>query len=365
MRRLFLFALMFVCLFTYCVSSQEHQQDKKKPFGVFFAIHLEAGELSKGRYQERIWPKLVNLVKMADKYNAKLTLMFNPQWAEFILEDKEKFNLVKKWQKNGHEIALHYHNIYHGDWNGYTNREDEKYTKEARYRGKVKEMMKLMEKLAKPDKILTMCMGPEKQADNRKVIEIDEIDYPDGIIYDIDAFNVGLSQVLRTKFKNRTILHLKHHFFAPHREEHFERVKKEFQEAKPYEVLGVVTHGSDFARDPEFFKKWFEFVKKNGAKIRTVREIIKDYPKNKIVDVKWVAQKEFERPSPRKERKEIFEKIRKFHKLLKEKKEQGFDTSRAEELDKKSRRAAKKGDWDEAERLLDEAIKILEGLKSK
>jgi hypothetical protein len=359
MRRLSIFLLLFVWLGTYCALPQEKKQDKKGPFGVFFAIHLEARELSKGKYQERIWPKLVELVKMADKYKAKLTLMFNPQWAEYILKDKEKFSLVKEWQKNGHEVALHYHNIYHGDWNGYTNREDEKYTDEARYRGKVKEMMKLLKKLAKPEKVLTMCMGPEKEADNHKVIEIDDVDYPDGIIYDIDGFNVGLTKVLRTKYKGRTLLHLKHRIID---RRSFEQIKKDIKRAKRYEVLGVVTHGSDFARNPEFFKKWFEFTKKNNIKIQTVKEIIKRYPEDEIVDVKWITQKEFKRPVAR---KDIFRKVRRFHKLLREKKAEGVDTSKAEELGKKSRKAAKRGDWKKAEELLDEAIKILEELDKK
>ncbi|MCX6901593.1 MAG: hypothetical protein NT105_23180 [Verrucomicrobia bacterium] len=321
----------------------------------FFAVHCEAGTAN-----PVMWDALTRFVAMADRYSAKLTLMFNPQWAEFICPDKERFDRVKSWQKNGHEVAVHYHNIVHGDWNGHTNRQDERYTRDRRYRGTVPEMMASLQKLAAPDTMLTMCMGPDARWDSLNEVEIDEADYPDGIVYDVDGMDVGLTRLMKTKFKGRDLFHLKHHFFAPDRRaEHLDKIKEEFRRAKPGEVLGVVTHEADFARSPEFIEQWFQFCQENKADIKTVREIVRSYPPDKVVEVPCVRQ---EVGSPRKP-EAIFAKVRRFQGALRAAKEKGLDTSAAEELDRKSREAARGGDHEEAGRLLDKATELLERSK--
>ncbi|MDQ7780109.1 MAG: hypothetical protein RDV41_10430, partial [Planctomycetota bacterium] len=258
------------------------------PFATFFAVHMEANELSHGKYQAEQWPNLIKFVETADKYDAKLTLLFNPQWAEFVLQDEKKLAVVKGWQKNGHEVGLHFHWVRHGDWNGYTNRKDGKYTNDPRYRGPVGEMMTLIAKLAEPDKILTMCMGPEPKVDSPGEVEIDETDYPDGILYDLDGMNLGVGKPVKTRFGEKELVHLWHHFFAsPRRTEHLDRIREEFTKAGADEVLGVVTHEADFGRDPEFIELWFKFCSEQNVKIKTVRSIIAEYPKDKIAEVKY------------------------------------------------------------------------------
>ncbi len=326
------------------------------PRAVFFAIHLEAGELTRGRRQEEQWPNAVGLVGMADRYGAKLTLMFNPQWAEHLLAREDRLKAVRAWQKNGHEIAVHYHNVFHGDWNGYTNRKDEKYVRDPRYRGTVKEMMDLLSRLAGPERPLTMCMGPDALWDSLDAVEIDGPDYPEGVVYDVDGMNAGLSPLLRTRFAGREILHLKHRFFAPQagRREHLEKLKEEFSRARSHEVVGAVTHEADFGRSPGFIEQWFRFCREKGAPIRTVRDIVESYPRDKAVDVKAVAQAGG--PAPK---NSLPDKVRRFHDLLRARKAEGTDTREAEELDLKSREAARAGDPGEAERLLEKAIEKL------
>jgi hypothetical protein len=318
----------------------------------FFAVHCEARSAN-----PPMWDAVCRFVAMADRYGAKLTLMFNPQWAEFICPDKERFGCVKAWQKNGHEIAVHYHNVVHGDWNGHTNRQDERYTRDRRYCGAVAPMMESLQKLAASDTMLTMCMGPDARWDSLREVEIDETDYPDGILYDVDGMDVGLTPLMKTKFKGRDLLHLKHHFFAPgHREEHLDKIKEEFRRAKPGEVLGVVTHEADFARSPEFIERWFQFCRENKAAIKTVREIVRSYPQDKVVEVPYVRQEIGSLRKP----EAIFAKVRRFQETLRAAKEKRLDTSAAEELDRQSREAARAGDHEEAGRLLDKATELLE-----
>jgi len=321
----------------------------------FFAVHCEAGTAN-----PPMWDALTRFVAMADRYGAKLTLMFNPQWAEFICPDKERFERVKTWQKAGHEVAVHYHNVVHGNWNGHTNRKDERYTRDSRYRGTVLEMMKSLQELAAPDTMLTMCMGPDARWDSVSKVEIDEPDYPDGILYDVDGMDVGLTRLMKTTFRGRDLFHLKHHFFAPDRRAgHLDKIKEEFRRAKPDEVLGVVTHEGDFARSPEFIERWFQFCRDNKATIRTVRDIIRSYPQDKVEEVPYVRQE----PRLAKRPEGIFAKVRKFQELLRARKAENLDTSAAEALDRKSHEAARDGDMEEAGRLLDKASELLERLK--
>ncbi len=344
-------------------SGQDSQPSGKGPFATFFAVHMEAGTHGGqgGEYQERQWPNLVRFVTMADGYHAKLTLMFNPQWAEYILKDEEKVKRVREWQKAGHEVAIHYHNTWHGDWNGHTNRKDERFTRDPRYRGAVPEMMGLLEKLAAPDKMLSMCMGPKPGWDSVEEVEIDEPDYPEGVVYDVDGMDRGLSRLLRTKFREQDLYHLKHHFFAPNpgRREHLERIQEEFGRAGPDEVLGVVTHEADFGSSPEFIEKWFQFCREKGAEIRTVRDVVRSYPEDRIVDVEWVPQRGGVERRARPAGGALLEKVRTFQESLGRVKGKGLDTSEAEALDTASREAARGGNLEAAERLIDKAITAL------
>lgn len=349
--KILILVLTIVVILTIPIYAQE-----SKLQAIFFAVHMEAGTLSDGVYQREQWPNLIALVSMADRYEAKLTLMFNPQWAEYILNDKNKFSLVKKWQKNGHEVALHFHNVFHPDWNGYTNRTGEMYTSDPRYRGSVDDMMKLIRKLAAPEHVQTMCMGVKENADNSLVIEIDPADYPKGILYDVDGFKVGLSPISKTELKGRTIFHLKHHaLLCPPTWGNLDSIKDEFNRAKNSEVLGVVTHEADFGRDPSYFEQWFRFLKDKGIMIKTVREIVKTYPAQEIIEKKYVLQE----GDPI---EVVFKKVNRLHELMRLRESQGRDIREAKELDTASRRAAESGDREKVGQLLDEAIRSLEKL---
>jgi hypothetical protein len=94
----------------------------------FVMIHFEAGY--KGRldndlpiglpekyrimdfgWQEYLFETAKKLVQKADDYGFHLTLAFNPQWAEYILLDSSRINIIKQWQEQGHEVAFHHHSI--------------------------------------------------------------------------------------------------------------------------------------------------------------------------------------------------------------------------------------------------------------
>lgn len=237
----------------------------------FFAVHCEAHSAN-----PPMWDALTRFVDMADGYGAKLTLMFNPQWVEFIVPDKSRFERVKAWQKNGHEVALHYHTIRHNGWCGYTNRSEWKAT--PRYRGTVADMMKLLQQLAAPDRIVTACCGidvsstePPRSASADAIV--DATDFPDEIIYDVDGIVDGLAKPLTFTYKDKERVHLRHLFLNPRQPQTLQNLQATFDRAQAGEVLGVVTHEMAFAFAPTFVEQWFQFLQTRGAKVRTVRDI--------------------------------------------------------------------------------------------
>jgi len=236
------------------------------PFSTFLAIHFEVGGDTRNlAHQKEFWPVAIDLTKLANKYNVKLTLQFNPQWAEYILKDKNKFNLLKEWQNQGHEIGLHHHGYDHGDWNGYTNRPEKE--NETRFRGKIKDMMDLMKKLAHPHHLLCGTITDE------------EFDYPKEIKYDTEGIQIyhARSKPKRVILGGKEVTQVGMAFLSFDGD--VEVFKQEYSRAKEDEVFGVVTHEMDFAQNPEIIEEWFKFINSTGKNIQTVSEIINNYQK--------------------------------------------------------------------------------------
>jgi hypothetical protein len=236
------------------------------PFATFFAIHFEVGGNTNNlEYQEEYWPHAVNLIKLADLYDARLTLQLNPQWSEYILQDKNKFDLLKEWQRRGHEVALHHHGYDHMDWNGYTNRSDKK--DDPAYRGNIEEMMGLMKRIAHPYPLVSGTITDE------------HFDYPEGIQYDTEGIKIDHA---RTK-PRKVILGKKEVIQVGMSYLPFDgdlgRYKMEFLISDEDEIFGLVTHESDFAENSKIIKDWLGFTSSKGQHIRTVSEIIRNYQK--------------------------------------------------------------------------------------
>jgi len=90
----------------------------------FIAIHNEPYHMDNGiqiidrHYREALQP----MVQRANEYNIKLTLMFSPNWADYISESPQRMAELQSWAEQGHEISAHHHSIYHqGRWDGYSN----------------------------------------------------------------------------------------------------------------------------------------------------------------------------------------------------------------------------------------------------
>ena len=242
------------------------------PYGSFLAIHFEVGGNNRNlEYQKKYWPTAVNLVNLAYQYSANLTLQFNPQWAEYILNDQNKLNLLRKWQQHGHEVGLHNHGYDHGDWNGYTNRPRKE--DDPRFRGTARDMMKLMGQLVQPYQLLSGTITDE------------DFDYPEDIKYDTEGI---LIKHARSKPKqvtlgrNNKVIQVGMAFLSF--EGDINSFKLEYLSSKEDELFGVVTHEKDFAKNPVIIEEWLRFIKSEGDRITTVSQLIAKYQNRYFIE---------------------------------------------------------------------------------
>ncbi|HDH31283.1 MAG TPA: hypothetical protein ENH26_00735 [Candidatus Wolfebacteria bacterium] len=241
----------------------------------FFMIHFEVGarkdnptysKIAPGstvrnlKYQEALWPATVKLLDLANQYDFDLTLAFNPQWAEYILQDKEKVAIVKEWQKQGHEIAFHHHAYTHNDWHGFSDRTEPNVLNDPKYRGKLEEGIYFINEVAKPEEVITGSSlsiatggGKDNPSDARKKLEI-------------------------IKKWGKDVPYLSHGFFDNFIDNKLmEEFKQEYKKTENDEIFGVTTHAHNFYNRPEIMNEWFEFIKTEKDKIQTVKKITKEF----------------------------------------------------------------------------------------
>ena len=231
----------------------------------FIAVHMEVGGTPKDLdYQEGNWPVLIELVELANKYDHKLTLQFNPQWASYILEEQSRLSLLRAWELDGHEIALHHHGPSHGDWNGYTNVDEKK--DDPRYIGTISEMMTLMKQLPASGLILNGGITNE------------DTDWPEGIIYDTNggrSKNDLLSKPETVNFSGYDVMQLTYRVATKNGADLTE-IEKGYNSAKPGEIMGLVFHAYNYDRNSENhlgIQNLFASLAEHNIQVKSVSDI--------------------------------------------------------------------------------------------
>ncbi|MEW6405373.1 MAG: hypothetical protein AB1649_26580 [Chloroflexota bacterium] len=126
----------------------------------FLAVDIETRDhaTNSGSVAEE-WYMLEAFGEMADEYGHKLTLEFQPQWAEYALQNPTALAQIRSWEADGHEIAVHHHGVSHVAWDGYTNVPG--YENHPKYRGTMDDAMALLEQLPASGEIQTGGMSDE------------------------------------------------------------------------------------------------------------------------------------------------------------------------------------------------------------
>ncbi|MBR56818.1 MAG: hypothetical protein CMH54_02040 [Myxococcales bacterium] len=93
------------------------------PDSYFIAVHCDPNVTFPEEFLH-----LDTMVLAANEQNVKLTLMFTPQWVEYILGAPSRKDRFDFWVASGHEIAMHHHSVYHpGTWDQYSDFEYDEY----------------------------------------------------------------------------------------------------------------------------------------------------------------------------------------------------------------------------------------------
>lgn len=243
----------------------------------FFMIHFEVGasnrpwyktivqnaDVSNLKYQETLWPTALQLVNLAEKYNVKLTLSFNPQWAEYILKDDGKIKKVKEWQNYGHEISFHYHSFTQDDWCGFSDLSESE--NDPRYRGTFEQGLEFVKELAKPELLITgtklqIHVGGGKNNSNDARQKPTTMKKWGKIVFSLSHGRLMVNGD-PPAWQPVSLL---------------SEFKDEYARIEYDEVFGVVVHCHDFYYRPDIVEEWFKFIQEQTDKIRTVKDIAQE-----------------------------------------------------------------------------------------
>jgi len=239
----------------------------------FVVIHMEPGtgaeEQKNLANPKTYWPNLVSLVETADLYDIKLTLLFNPEWADYILQNPDKLSVLRNWEADGHEIGYHHHGPQaHGMnyWNGYTNQIQ--YQNRQQYKGTIDDAMNLLTQLPIGRKIYTAGVAGEEDR---------LFDWPPGVPYRVDGTTGGAVDSMKQEtINNQSITFLQHQIFIPEGENSIslDEIRKEATEMKKDEYLGIVFHAHNFTNETKTeYEELFKFLSEN-LNILTVKDIL-------------------------------------------------------------------------------------------
>lgn len=241
-----------------------------EPVDLFLAVHHEPGPDPRSTaYAARYWPSLVELVAAADAHGHRLTLLLNPQWAAFVLEDPARLAQVRAWEGKGHEVGLHSHGPSMNAWNGYTNQPA--FRTDAGYLGGTDAMMAVMNAVPSAGRIRTAAVT-DGDSDH---------DYPAGILYDVDGGASGVADLVSTPtpviWGGRTMTGLRHARHgatdSPVQVGQTE-IAAALDRVTEGQVVGIVFHCFEFHDAPGVYRSLFSFLAGEGVTARTVTDIL-------------------------------------------------------------------------------------------
>lgn len=243
---------------------------QSSPPTAFIAIHLEPGVDPRTTiYQDKYWSSLVDLVALADTYNLKLTLEFTPQWASYVLADSSKLTLVRSWEAEGHEIAVHHHGPHYAStWDGYTNQVD--YVSDPDYIGSISDMMALINQLPSSGQVLTGGISDDNDRSP---------DWPDGVIYSSEGGINGVDDLLGVPtsedYGGHSVTQLSYaQYTTGALAVSLEDVQYALHTAQDGQVLGIVFHEFNYAEHPDDIEALFKLFQKDHISEKTVSEIL-------------------------------------------------------------------------------------------
>ncbi len=269
------FLLILAMLASGCGIQEQITSDNQN-VDFFIAVHLdpvlENYEQGTTNRPMRYWDSVVGLVEAADYYDQKLTLMMNPQWGLYILEDDDRLELVRSWEKNGHEITVHYHGPEMGEnWSGYTNQE--RFFDDERFQGTTEDLMAIMTEIPASGEIST-CTINDFDA---------PYEFPEDVPYSTDGGKYGFDDLISTPEKitlnSQDVLQVLHAKYGEGDTSSvsLDDIKIAVDTVESNEVIGIVFHDRAFENNPYAYLLLFEYLKSVNLQTQTVSQILNNY----------------------------------------------------------------------------------------
>jgi len=106
--------------------------------GSYYFIAVQNGSYNfKGGAEQlaESYKALQGMVKLADAQNARLTLLFSPQYAVYISSDPARLAELEGWKKTGHEIGAYHQGPETRAWDGYSDLTGEELARLSKKKG--------------------------------------------------------------------------------------------------------------------------------------------------------------------------------------------------------------------------------------
>ncbi|MBN2778743.1 MAG: T9SS type A sorting domain-containing protein [Bacteroidales bacterium] len=225
----------------------------------FFVVHCDPNETQN-------FPSLERLIDSANFYNIKATIEFTSFWVDSIIDYPERLNKLSTWQTQGHEIAMHHHEVQaNGMWDGFSNlsmaeiHEADRDT--LKYKGTTDSLYNYIQQIT-PIEIVT-C-GTE-----------DDGELPGNILY--KTFGTSVDQ----SYSNAEIILANSNFYcsASHAflysmENIVPLLNNLYNISEDYKILGANTHVYNFVTNPEPVIEYFKLINNLGLESLTIKQIM-------------------------------------------------------------------------------------------
>ena len=248
MRKLILSYVIYFFMFLYCNAPAQYPSS-------FLNIHCEPNDAY-------LFPKLVEIVQLADSFGIPLNIQLTPQWGSKILEDTARLDNVRQWQRNGHEIGAHHHGIEAGSgWDGYTDHPPEDWTHPDKYKGTMKDFMNILDQVAGDSLILNGGFG-------------DTFDWPKGLIFRTfgNTLQDAISQPVYEN-NNGQGCHVIS-YCVSFTEKKVDSLITFYSFAGPDDIFGFNNHVFNFDFSQTYLRKWMQFI--TGKNNKNIRRIMRE-----------------------------------------------------------------------------------------
>jgi len=230
-----------------------------QPTQCFTAIHCDPSEPEN-------FPNLEKLVDSANSYNIKLTIEFTGPWVDSISPYLYRKNKIAIWHAQGHEIAMHHHDISHPmQWDGYTNHSKAEILAAGwdtnNYKGNMEYLY---------NRVLSIAgTAPLKTIGNS-----DSVDLPLGCIFQTQGILPadGFSNPVSYSYDGKNYCRIGYTYISGLSTENL--MENLYPSMTAYNSLGVVFHVFNFVDDSWPMMKWFQFVNQRGLQSKMVAQIL-------------------------------------------------------------------------------------------